>query len=93
MFLEPQPRTPCDLNDGDFCLAVSDVTHKHFEKEPRVNYKLTCFELIQTILFGYFQQTFPGLFPFSFQQNTECVEARLYRVCITTAENLHSANG
>lgn len=40
MFLEPQPRKPCDLNDGDFFLAVSDVTLKHLEKEPRVNCNL-----------------------------------------------------
>lgn len=57
MFLEPQPRKPCDLNDGDFCLAVSDVTLKHLEKEPRVNYKLGRVLSSFRLLFGYFQQT------------------------------------
>lgn len=73
MFLEPQPRKPCDLNDGNFCLAVSDVTLKHLEKEPRVNYKLgrvlSSFRLFYLVTFS----KLPGLFAFSFQENTECI--------------------
>lgn len=73
MFLEPQPRKPCDLNDGDFCLAVSDVTLKHLAKEPRVNYKLglvlSSFRLFYLVTFS----ELPGLFALSFQENTECI--------------------
>lgn len=57
--LEPQPRKPCDLNDGDCFLAVSDVTHRHLEKEPRVNYNL---RLVLSSVRLFYLVTFSKLF-------------------------------
>lgn len=59
MFLELQPRKPCDLNDGDFFLAVSDMTLKHLEKEPRLNYNL---RLVLSSFTLFYLVTFSKLF-------------------------------